>query len=196
MLLSPRYPTIALHLTAWGGFISWPFVVIVTFSRSLGGLPTLFGCLAAAYITAELWLGAFAATVMSLLPIRYKTMGYAIYVLVVLLVYSSGPEIVSIAQFRAGVDPTVDPERYIVVTRIILCVLIPLGYVGGGIGFLWAAREGYYPADLRNVRGAAEGTEKVEVDIPSKRKQGFALGLGLLGGLVVSLTVVSYVLGV
>ena len=195
-LLSPRFPTIALHLTAWGGFISWPFVVIVTFSRSLGGLPTLFGCLAAAYITAELWLGAFAALVVSLLPIRYKTMGYAVYVLVVLLVYSSGPEIVSIAQTKAGVDPAVDPERYITVTRILLCVLIPLGYVGGGIGFLWAAKEGYYPTDLRNVREAAEGMVKVEVGVTKRRKWGFALGLGVLASLVLSLTVVSYVLGV
>lgn len=194
-LLSPRYPSIALHLTAWGGIISWPFVVIVTFSRSLGGFPTLFGCLAAAYITAELWLGAFAALVVSLLPIRYKTMGYAIYALVVLLVYSSGPEIVSIAQFESDVDPTIDPERYIYVTRIILCVLIPLGYVGGGIGFLWAARDGYYPSDLRSVRKALEGLEKVEVEIPRRRKLGFGLGLGLLGALVVGLTVTSYVLG-
>lgn len=171
-------------------------MVIVTFSKSLGGLPTLFGCLAAAYITAELWLGAFAATVVSLLPIRYKTMGYAIYVLIVLLVYSSGPEIVSIAQTRAGVDPTVDPDRYITVTRIILCVLIPVGYVGGGIGFLWAAREAYFPTDLRNVREAADGMAKVEVEISKKRRFGFVLGLGILAALVVSLTVVSYVLGV
>lgn len=133
---------------------------------------------------------------MSLLPIRYKTVGYAIYGLVVLLVYSSGPEIVSIAQVKSGVDPTEDPERYIMVTRVILCVLIPLGYVGGGIGFLWAAREGYYPTDLRNVRGAVEEGEKVDVAIPKKRKLGFAIGLGILAGLVVSLTIVSYVLGV
>ena len=171
-------------------------MIIVTYSRSLGGLPTLFGCLAAAYITAELWLGAFAALIVSLLPIRYKTMGYAIYGLVVLLVYSSGPEIVSIAQYKSGVTPTLDPERYITVTRIIMCVLIPLGYVGGGVGFLWAARKENYPADLRRVREAEQGAEKVDMRILQRRKLGFAAGLGLLAALVVGLTATSYSLGV
>ena len=195
-IFSPRYPTFVLHMTAWGGFISWPFVVVMTFSPRLGSLPTLFGALSAAYITAELWLGAYAALIVTLLPIRYKTLGYAIYGLTVLLVYSSGPEMIAIAQHQTGVNPSINPKEYVTVTRIILCVLIPFGYVSGGIGFLWAAQEGYYPTDLRNVREAAEGQEKLAVSIPPKRRMGFAIGVGVLIGLVISLTVVSYVMGV
>lgn len=199
-LLSDRYPNTALHLTAWGGLISWPFVVVVTFSRSLGGssqqgLRILFANLACAYITAELWLGAMASLVVSLLPIRYKTLGYAVYGLVNLLVYSTGPEIVAIAQVKAGVDPVANPAQYITVTRIILCVLIPFGYCAAGLGLLWATKREYFPRDFAEVK-EKEGEEEVEVvKVERKRGMRFGTGLGILGALVVALIGVSYALG-
>jgi len=198
-LLHERYPTIALHLTAWGGVLSWPFVVVLTFSRQLGGSPDrgltiLFGSLAAAYITAELWLGAMAATVVRLLPIRYKTLGFAVYALTNLIVYSSGPQIVAIAQYRSGVEPNIDPDRYIVVTRVILCVIIPVGYCAAAVCFLVASGQRWFPADLQAVQDAS-GTE-TEVLLASKRKVYFGIAVGAVGALVVALTIASYVLGV
>ena len=199
-LLSPRYPGIALHLTAWGGAISWPFVVVVTFSRSLAsspaqGLRILFGCLAAAYITAELWLGAMASLIVSLLPIRFKTLGYAIFALVQLLMYSSGPEIVSIAQTKAGVDPA-GVDRYITVTRIILCVLIPFGYCACALGLGWTSFSGRFNRDITGVKEAASHQAKIGVVELSRQKQvGFAVGLGVLAALFIGLTATSYALG-
>ena len=200
-LLSLRYPNMALHLTAWGGAISWPFVVVVTFSRHLAssdevGLHILFGCLAAAYITAELWLGAMASLIVSLLPIRFKTLGFAIFGLTQLLVYSAGPEIVSIAQYRAGVDPS-EVDRYITVTRIILCVLIPFGYCACAAGLGYVIWSGRFERDIANVREAADHQAKIEpAPLPKGKKLGFGISAGVLGGLVIGLTATSYALGV
>ncbi|ORX35091.1 major facilitator superfamily domain-containing protein [Kockovaella imperatae] len=198
--LSPRYPNIALHLTAWGGAISWPFVVTLTFSRTLastpeGGLRILFGCLSAAYITAELWLGAMASLIVSLLPIRYKTLGYAIFALSQLLIWSAGPEIVSIAQYRAGVD-TSDIPSYIETTRIILCVLIPFGYCACAFGLGIVIFTGKFKRDLARVRAAASEHATIEdVALSKKRTGAFGIGLGVLGAIVVGLTATSYALG-
>lgn len=199
-LLQDRYPTIALHLTAWGGVLSWPFVVVMTFSRQLGGspsrgLPILFGSLTAAYITAELWLGAVAATVVRLLPIRYKTLGFAIYALVNLIVYSSGPEIVAIAQYRAGVEPDIDPADYVYVTRIVLCVIIPFGYCAAAVCFLLATRKEFLPTDLKEVH-ASSGKLVSETFVTRKKRIGFGIAVGVILGIVVALTIASYVLGV
>ena len=199
--LSPRYPTIALQLTIWGCIVAGPCVIIVTFSRSLGGpsidrgFAILFANLAMAYITAELWLGAMASLIVRLFPIRYKTLGYATFGLVNLLVYSSGPEIVAIAQTRAGVDPVSDPERYVTVTRIILCVLIPFGYCTAGIGLLWACRQGWFKKDLQEVEAEERQGELGVIKLDRRRKIGYGIGLGVLGALVVALTGASYALG-
>ncbi|GFZ44400.1 hypothetical protein JCM24511_02122 [Saitozyma sp. JCM 24511] len=200
--LVATYGTIvALHITAWGGLISWPFVVVVTFSRKLAGgsasvgLRILFANLACAYITAELWLGAMASLIVSLLPIRYKTLGYAVYGLTNLLVYSSGPEIVAIAQYNVGVDPPIDPVRYVVVTRIILCVLIPFGYCSAGAGLLWATRRGFFPWDRAEFPEKEVVGGVSVVSISRERKIGFMIGLSVLGGLVAALTGVSYAYG-
>lgn len=169
----------------------------MTFSRQLGGsrskgLAILFGNLAAAYITAELWLGAVAATVVRLLPIRYKTLGFAVYALINLIVYSSGPEIVAIAQYRSGVEPDIDPGRYVYVTRIILCVIIPFGYSAAALCFLLAAQKRFFPADL----AAVNATIQADPTVTRRRGLGFGIAIGVIGCMVIGLTIASYILGV
>ena len=136
-----------------------------------------------------------ASLIVSLLPIRFKTLGYAIFGLVQLLIYSSGPEIVSIAQYRADVDPA-GVDRYITVTRIILCVLIPFGYCACAVGLGWVSFSGRFSRDIKGVREAASYQAKIDVIKLSRQKQiGFAVGLSVLAALVIGLTATSYALG-
>ena len=79
-----RAPT-ALYLTAIGGMISSVFVILMVFSRDIArgsqaaGVKILYGVMSAAYLTAELWLGAFASILALIVPVQTKTFCLAIY---------------------------------------------------------------------------------------------------------------------
>ena len=55
------------------------------------GTRELYGTMSTAYITAELWLGAFASVLAALLPPRMKTFCLAIYACTIILIYSRAP---------------------------------------------------------------------------------------------------------
>ena len=127
-----------LYLTAIGGMISSLFVLLMVFSRGSAdggensGIRVLYGTMSAAYLSAELWLGAVNSFVAFLLPPRYKTFGLSIWAATQVLIYSSGPEIIGLALRNTNSDsPT-----YLIDTRICLAVMIPLGYWIAGCGFL------------------------------------------------------------
>lgn len=200
---SQRVPTLPLYLVAIGGVLSAPFVIVMVFSRELAGqnsdqgLAILFGSMTAAYLTAEMWLGPIAALIVRLFPIRFKTFSFTVYSLVNILVYSSGPEIVAIAQKRSNVDSTDDPAQYIRVTRVILAVVIPAGYVISAAGFLQAAQSPCYPCDLGKIYSSdTSGNQHARLAISSRRKWTFSTGFGLLCALVVGLIATSFSLGV
>jgi len=67
-LLWNRTVTTPLWLTGVGGMISSVFVMLMLFSKPIGGIDVLYGSMSAAYITAELWLGAVNGLVS--LPLR------------------------------------------------------------------------------------------------------------------------------
>lgn len=84
----------ALYITAIGGMISAIFVILMIFSREAGGSQdsgqkVLYGSMSAAYLTAELWLGAFASLLALLLPPKTKTVCLAMYTCTIILIYSS-----------------------------------------------------------------------------------------------------------
>ena len=139
---SRRLVSVPLYITAIGGMISAPFVICMILSRQLDGgdqslgVNILYGTMTAAYLTAELWLGAFASLLALLLPPRTKTFGLAVYTAIIVLIYSSGPQIIGLA--LRGYDE--EGPSYIERTKIILAVLIPLGYWVGGVGFLIAIK--------------------------------------------------------
>ena len=80
-----KHKTVPLHLTAWGGLISSLFVLLMIFSNNIGmaqgtsGIAILYSMMVCAYLTAELWLGAFASLLTMLFPAKYKSFGFAIY---------------------------------------------------------------------------------------------------------------------
>jgi hypothetical protein len=135
-----NYLPTALLITVIGGMISSGFVVCMVFSRSLAGgdaakgVRILYGVMSAAYLTAELWLGAFASLLAVLLPPRTKTFCLAIYSCVITLIYSSAPQMIglSLRHYEAGSD------AYLLKTRNILAILIPVGYWVAAVGFLLA----------------------------------------------------------
>ncbi|KAK5168440.1 uncharacterized protein LTR77_007010 [Saxophila tyrrhenica] len=91
---TPRRPAMALYITAIGGMISAVFVICMVFSREAGGsedagVRVVYGCMSAAYLTAELWLGAFASLLALLLPPRIKTVCLSLYTCTIILIYSS-----------------------------------------------------------------------------------------------------------
>ncbi|MCJ1310473.1 hypothetical protein MMC25_004137 [Agyrium rufum] len=145
-----RNVSFPLYITGIGGMISAPFVICMILSLQLAkgdqtlGTHILYGTMAAAYLTAELWLGAFASLLALLLPPKTKTFGLAIYTAVIVLIYSSAPQIIGLA--LRNYDET--SAAYIEKTKVILAVLIPVGYWIGGIGFLLAIREVW-----RDLRG-------------------------------------------
>jgi hypothetical protein len=173
---------IAILLTGIGGIISAPFVIVMVFSRKLAGgsqddgISILYGSMSAAYITAELWLGAFASVLALILPPKTKTFCLAIYTSTIILIYSSAPQMIglSLRHYEVG------SKAYIQETRKILAILIPIGYWVAGIGFLLAISQ--VKKDLKN-----EYAEKIS----SKRKLLFGTGAALLGSLTISLFVVS-----
>lgn len=175
-----------LYMTAIGGMISSIFVVLMIFSKSAAGgdesrgATILYGVMSAAYLTAETWLGAFNSLLVLLLPPHYKTFGLAIYMSTLVLIYSTGPQIMALALRNLDVDS----EGYVNRVRIVLAVLIPLGYWIGGIGFLFC---------VGKVRRDIQGDQVQQGNMSRTRKVSFAAFLLFLGCLVVALFVTSLV---
>ena len=176
---------IPLYLTGVGGMVSSVFVLLMLFSRSVAGgneekgIKILYGTMSAAYLTAELWLGALNSLIALLLPPRYKTFGLSIWAVVQVLVYSAGPEIIGLALRNDGSDS----QAYIVSTKIALAVLIPVGYWIAGVGFLLAV-----PLVRRDLN-----ENFVRNGLGSGRKASYGTFALVLGGLVIGLFVVSIV---
>lgn len=176
--------SVGLLLTAVGGMISAGFVIIMVFSLKLAGgnqsqgTTILYGSMSAAYITAELWLGAYASILSLILPPRTKTFGLAIYTSSIILIYSSAPEMIglSLRHYIVG------SEAYIVETRKILAVLIPVGYWVGAAGFLLA---------IKKVNADLAGNLVPIGMINWRRKSAFIAFIVVLGSLTISLFVVS-----
>jgi hypothetical protein len=172
--------SMGLLLTAIGGMISAAFVICMVFSLKLAGgnqsrgCSVLYGTMSAAYITAELWLGAFASILSLILPPRTKTFGLAIYTSTIILIYSSAPEMIGLS-LRHYV--------YIVKTREILAILIPVGYWVAAVGFLLA---------INKVKADLAGRMVPMGMISRRRKAAFVAFLLVLGCLTISLFVVSF----
>ena len=135
-----RTKTTPLWITGVGGMVSSLFVLLMLFSRNIAGgeqgngARILYGSMSAAYLTAEMWLGAMNGLIASLLPPKYKTFGLAIWGAVQVLVYSSGPEIIGLALRHT--DP--GSKQYTHDTQIVLAVIIVSCYWLAGIGFIFA----------------------------------------------------------
>ena len=133
-----RSKMLPLYLVGVGGMVSSIFVLLMLFSLSVSGnsqnsgVRVLYGTMSAAYITAELWLGAINSLIVLLLPPRYKTFGLSIWDAIQVLIYASGPEIIGLA--LRNVDSA--SAAYLDGTRIALAIIIPVGYWLAGIGFL------------------------------------------------------------
>ncbi len=185
-LLWDRTKLTPVYLTAFGGMVSSVFVLLMIFSRDIAGgneergVVILYGTMSAAYITAELWLGALFALVAWLLPPAYKTFGLAIWSSIQVLIYSAGPEIIGLA-LR---DTDSASEEYRRVTQIALAVIIPLGYWFAGIGLLFASR--LLKQDLTSQDFAQGKASK-------KKKFGISTFAVVLGSLVIALFVASLV---
>lgn len=108
-LLWPRTKMTPLYITGIGGMVSSMFVLLMLFSRDIAkgnqtrGLHILYGSMSAAYLTAELWLGALNGLIASILPPKHKTFGLAVWSTIQVLIYSSGPGIVGLSLQR--LDP-------------------------------------------------------------------------------------------
>lgn len=183
---SRRTVMIPLYMTAFGGMISSIFVILMIFSKTAAGgdesrgTAVLYGVMSVAYLTGETWLGAFNSLLVLLLPPRYKTFGLAIYMSTLVLMYSTGPQIMALA--LRNID--VNSEGYVKRVRIVLAVLIPLGYWLAGIGFLFC---------VRKVRQDIQGDYVRQGEMSWRRKSSFATFALLLGCLVVALFVTSLV---
>ena len=179
-----RTKILPLYLTGVGGMLSSVFVLLMIFSRSVAGseskgVPVLYGTMAAAYMTAELWLGAINSLIALLLPPRCKTFGLSIWAATQVLIYSAGPEIIGLA--LRDVDSS--SQAYLDHTRIALAVIIPIGYWLAGIGFLLAL-----PLVKRDLKCEFAGT-----GVGSGRIAGFSVFAFAIGGMVVGLFVASLV---
>lgn len=178
---------VPLCLTGIGGMISAPFVILMVFSLDLAngnqdqGARILYGVMSAAYMTAELWLGAFASLLAFLLPPRTKTFGFAIYSCVITLVYSSGPQIIGLVLRNYDAQS----EAYLQKTKIILAVLIPVAYWAGGVGFLWAI--------WKVRRDVANGPSMLERKMSFRRRFTFGVFAATLLALVITLFTLSIV---
>jgi MFS family permease len=178
--------SVSLYLTGIGGIISAPFVILMVISLDIAqgdqysGVKILYGVMTAAYLTAELWLGAFASVLALLLPPATKTFGLAIYGSVIVLIYSSAPQIIGLA--LRFYDPASD--AYTQKTKVILAVLIPVGYAVGGVGFL---------ASIRSVNRDIRGDIIAPGGMSTLRKTAFFAFFAFLGALTIALFVVSLV---
>ncbi|MCJ1478768.1 hypothetical protein MMC13_007452 [Lambiella insularis] len=183
-----RFRTVMpLYITAIGGMVSAAFVVCMVFSLELAGgdqdkgVKILYGVMSAAYITAELWLGAYASLLAILLPARTKTFCLAIYTSTIILIYSSAPQIIGLALQNYDVSS----EAYLEKTRDILAILIPVGYWVAGIGLLFSIHK--VKDDL--------GGRMVEIGrLTRRRKAAFAGFWITFGALIIALFVTSLVI--
>lgn len=201
-LTRKRFPQMPLYLAAIGGLLSFPFVIVMVFSRTAangdldGGLRILFASMTLAYLTAEMWLGPVASCVLRIVPLRYKTLAFAIYGIINILIYSTGPEIVGIAQHETNSEAAEDPEAYIRVTRILLATIIPCGYIMAALGFLWAASASRYVQDVtRTTKALATGVDSLGT-VNKRRKRTLQLGGSFLLALVIGLLATSFSIGV
>ena len=189
-----EWVTFPLWLTGVGGMVSSGFVLLMVFAKQLrggdedSGAKVLYAVMALAYLTAELWLGAFAALLVLLFPPRLKTFLLTIYQAVIILVYSSGPEIVGLA--LKGLDPSSD--GYLQRTKVVLAVIIPAGYWLAGVLFLLAV--GKVRRDVKETRVLEGGVESRPTT--RGRKMMYLGSLGLLGVIVIVLFVLSLVYGI
>lgn len=175
-----------LYMTAFGGMVSSIFVVLMIFSKAIAegneqtGATILYGVMSAAYLTAETWLGSFNSLLILLLPPQYKTFGIAIYMSTLVLIYSTGPQIMALA--LRNIDANSDD--YVKRVRIVLGVLIPFGYWVSAIGFLLC---------IRKVRQDIQGDIVPQGKMSRTRKISFIAFGVFLGCLVVALFVTSLV---
>ena len=180
-----RTKTLSLYLVGIGGMVSSIFVLLMLFSRSVegdsedNGIRILYGTMSAAYLTAELWLGAVNSLIALLLPPRYKTFGIAIWDAIQVLIYSTGPEIIGLA--LRNVDSR--SQEYLDDTKIALAVIIPVGYWLAGTGFLLSI-----PLVKRDLKG-----DFVQGGFGVVRKSGHAFFGAVIGVMVIVLFVVSIV---
>lgn len=180
-----RTKTLPLYLVGVGGMVSSIFVLLMLFSRAAeggsqgSGIRVLYGTMSAAYLTAELWLGAINSLIVLLLPPRYKTFGLAIWDAIQVLIYSTGPEIIGLS--LRNVDAS--SQQYLVGTRIALAVIIVVGYWLAGLGFLLSV-----PLVKQDLAG-----NFVQGRLGTGRRSGFATFGVIIIVMVVVLFVVSIV---
>jgi hypothetical protein len=185
-MTSKTIPMMPLYVTALGGMLSSVFVILMVLSGDISngdqnkGVEILYGVMSVAYLTAELWLSAFAPLLVLLLPKEIKTFALAVYMAIITLIYSSGPQIIGLAQ-RSEVVASDDFDRQI---KVILAVLIPVGYWLAGNGFLLC---------IPKVRIDLAGNLLTYKAVSKTRKMAFAIGAAVLGCLVISLFVASLV---
>jgi hypothetical protein len=181
-----RRAVMPLYLTGIGGMMSSIFVILMVFSRTLAGgdqargVQTLYGVMSAAYLTAELWLGAFASLLALILPPQTKTFCLAIYTSTIILIYSSAPQMIGLALRRY--EP--ESSAYIRKTRDILATLIPTGYWVAGIGFLFC---------IKKVKRDLKGDFAEVGRVSGRRKAGFIGFAAIIVSLTISLFVTSLV---
>jgi len=184
--LVPKTIMTPIYITSIGGLISSVFVILMVLSRSIAGqdetkgVKILYGVESCAYASAELWLGAWASLLALLLPPRMKTFALAIYMSIITLIYSSGPQIIGLAIRK--VDPA-SPD-YLERTKVILAVIIPVGYWIAGIGLLLS---------ISKVRKDVKGDIIPSGGMKTSRKVAFGVFAFLLAVLVVALFVTSLV---
>lgn len=193
---TPHVPLMALYLTGVGGMISGPFVVCMVFSLQLAGpygantgLRILYGTMSAAYMTAELWLGAFASLLASLLPPEMKTFCLSIYTCTIILIYSSAPQIIGLALRSYDTQS----PAYIRATRNILAILIPVGYWVAGLGFLVGAVKVKHDIAVRRGQAAERNDDVTYTPLSKWRVAAFAVFLSILVSLTIALLVTSLV---
>ena len=180
-----RTKILPLYLVGIGGCISSVFVLMMLFSRSVSGdsegrgITVLYGTMSAAYLTAELWLGAINSFIALLLPPRYKTFGLSIWAAIQVLIYSAGPEIIGLALRNTDSGS----QAYLDGTRISLAVIIPVGYWLAGIGFMLSI-----PLVKKDLAG-----QFVQGRMTLTRKMGFSVFAALISIMVIVLFVVSIV---
>lgn len=180
-LLWNRTKLTPVYLTAVGGMVSSVFVLLMVFSRDIAeeersGVRLLYGVMAAAYLTAELWLGCLFTLVAFLLPPAHKTFGLAVWSSIQVLIYSSGPEIMGLS--LRNEDP--ESRQYIQATRDSLAIIIVIGYWACGIGLLTAIP--LLKADLAGNIGAS----------PISRRRTLAMTIAVV--LIVCLVIILFVL--
>lgn len=177
-----------LYLVSVGGVLSSVFVIIMVFSRDVAGgsassgIRVLYGSMAAAYITAELWLGPVNALLVLMFPPELKTLAFSIYAALGVLIYSSGPEIVGLA--LRGVSPS--SAGYVRDVKVILAVIIPVGYVLSSVGFAVCLSLTKRDLKLVSDAGIDAGTQ-----ISAKRKVALWSGFAVILIMVVVLFSVS-----